>query len=318
MVSILVPVYNASKYLRQCVDSLTGQTYTDLQIVLIDDGSTDDSWELMQEMAQEDPRLEVYSQPNCGVAATRNHLLEKVKGDFVLFVDSDDWIELNTIEVLLKEQQKGDFDIVMFKESGNGDGNVVLYDKQQSIKLFLEHQLFRGMLWNKFFKSMLLSGITFDYSILYGEDAAFVWQILQRVSNVAFVNKSFYHYGENEESLSRQTFNSIKLSSYKVWDLIARETDEQWPKYSEIAHAQLAYQLTQVLLASIVDKYYIENDLRVSIQKLIRRDWALMKNYGHTSSKMNLFSWGVSHHFKLMWFIFPVFRSFFLKRYRYR
>ena len=317
MVSILVPVYNASKYLRQCVDSLTGQTYTDLQIVLIDDGSTDDSWELMQEMAQEDPRLEVYSQPNCGVAATRNHLLEKVRGEFVLFVDSDDWIELNTIEVLLNKQNKEDSDIVMFKESGNGDGKVVLYDKPQSIKLFLEHQLFRGMLWNKLFKSLLLNGLTFDNSIYYGEDAAFVWQTLQRVSKVALVNKCFYHYGENEDSLSRQAFNSYKLSSYKVWDLIAHETDEQWPQYSGIAHAQLAYQLTQVLLASIVDRYHIEKNLRKSIQKLIRRDWALMKNYGHTSSKMIIFSWGVSHHYRLMCFIFPAFRTYYLNKYRH-
>ena len=317
MVSILVPVYNACKYLRQCVDSLTGQTYTDLQIVLIDDGSTDDSWVLMQEMAQEDPRLEVYSQSNFGVAATRNHLLEKVRGDFVFFVDSDDWIELNTIEVLLNKQKNEDSDIVMFKESGNGDGKVLFYDKQQSIKLFLEHQLFRGMLWNKFFKSMLLDGITFDDTIFYGEDAAFVWQTLQQVSNVAFINKSFYHYGENEDSLSRQKFNNIKLSSYKVWDLIVRETDEKWPQYSEIAHAQLAYQLTQVLLASIVDRYNIEKNLRKSIQKLIRRDWALMKNCRYTSSKMIIFSWGVSHQFRLMCLIFPVFRTYYLNKYRH-
>ena len=104
MVSILVPVYNASQYLRECVASLTGQTYTDLQIVLINDGSTDDSWDIMQELARNDKRLEVYSQPNCGVAATRNHLLDKARGDFVLFVDSDDWIELDTVEILMNKQ----------------------------------------------------------------------------------------------------------------------------------------------------------------------------------------------------------------------
>lgn len=316
MVSILVPVYNASKYLRQCVDSLTGQTYSDLQIVLINDGSTDDSWEIMQEMAQEDPRLEIYSQPNCGVAATRNHLLEKVRGEFVLFVDSDDWIELNTIEVLLEEQQKGDFDVIMYPERGNNDGDVISLNREQIIELFLEHQLIRGMLWNKLFRSIMLTDIVFDVSINYGEDAAFVWQVLQRVRIVAFIKKCFYHYGENEDSLSRQAFNSFKLSSYKVWDLIARETDERWPQYSKIAHAQLAYQLTQVLLASIADQYHIEKMLRKSIQKLIRRDWHLMKNCGHTSSRMTVFSWGVSHHFKLMWFVFPVFRSYFMKKYR--
>ena len=166
----------------------------------------------MQEMAQEDPRLEVYSQSNFGVAATRNHLLEKVRGDFVFFVDSDDWIELNTIEVLLNKQKNEDSDIVMFKESGNGDGKVLFYDKQQSIKLFLEHQLFRGMLWNKFFKSMLLDGITFDDTIFYGEDAAFVWQTLQmlllsiRVFIIMVRMKIVYH----DKSLTILNYPHIK------------------------------------------------------------------------------------------------------------
>ena len=93
MVSILVPVYNAAPYLGECVASLTGQTYTDLQIVLINDGSTDNSMDVLKELSRNDGRIEVYSQPNRGVATTRSHLLSKAKGDFVLFVDSDDWIE---------------------------------------------------------------------------------------------------------------------------------------------------------------------------------------------------------------------------------
>ena len=115
MVSILVPVYNSAPFLKQCVDSLTGQTYSDLQIVFINDGSTDDSLSIMQELARADRRIEIYSQPNSGVAATRNRLLDKVRGDFVLFVDSDDWIELDTIESLMREQQSRDYDLVVFQ-----------------------------------------------------------------------------------------------------------------------------------------------------------------------------------------------------------
>ena len=117
MVSILVPIYNVSRYLRECVGSLTRQTFTDLQIVLINDGSSDDSWEILQKLAQQDQRLEIYSQPNCGVAATRNRLLEKARGEFVLFVDSDDWIEQDTVEILMQEQKKEDYDIVMYQLS---------------------------------------------------------------------------------------------------------------------------------------------------------------------------------------------------------
>ena len=115
MVSILVPVYNSAPFLRECVASLVGQTYTDLQIVMIDDGSTDDSLDIMRELAHQDKRIEIYSKPNGGVASTRNQLLDKVRGDWVLFVDSDDWIDLNTVEVLLKEQAERDHDIVCYK-----------------------------------------------------------------------------------------------------------------------------------------------------------------------------------------------------------
>ena len=84
MVSILVPVYNSAPFLRECVASLVGQTYTDLQIVMIDDGSTDDSLDIMRELAHQDKRIEIYNKPNGGVASTRNQLLDKVRGDCVL------------------------------------------------------------------------------------------------------------------------------------------------------------------------------------------------------------------------------------------
>ena len=162
MVSILVPVYNSAKYLQQCVQSLTEQTYSDLQIVLIDDGSTDESWAIMRELASSDKRIEVYSQPNMGVAATRNHLLDKIRGDFVLFVDSDDWIDNNTIEILLNKQQEGDYDIVGFQMKGTLVADENQYNQEQIIKLFLEHIVFTGSLCNKFVKSHLYDNLKLD------------------------------------------------------------------------------------------------------------------------------------------------------------
>ena len=177
MVSILVPVYNAAPYLKECVDSLTGQTYRDLQIVLINDGSTDGSWAVLEELARKDKRLEIYTQRNCGVAATRNHLLEKARGEFVLFVDSDDWIELNTIETLIEEQQKGDYDLVSFQIS-NALPQDMDYTQEQVVKLFLEHKDFRGSLCDKLIKAKLFDGLQTDPGVYYGEDALLVWQVL--------------------------------------------------------------------------------------------------------------------------------------------
>lgn len=292
MVSILVPVCNAAPYLRECVGSITGQTYTDLQVVLIDDGSTDDSWEILQELAREDSRLEVYSQPNCGVAATRNRLLDKVRGDFVLFVDSDDWIELNTVETLLQEQAKEDYDIVMFQLSKPSQD--CSYNQEQAVKEFLKHITFRGSLCDKLIKSNLFHGLMIDETVGYGEDALMVWQVLQRVRNVFFLGKVLYHYRVNLDSISRQHFNGNKITAYTVWDTISRDTDEAWPQYSDIAHARFACEMAQILRAAAVSGYKQDNGIRL-LQEEVRRDGNKIRKTGISSWKMSMYAMLVSH-----------------------
>lgn len=299
MVSILVPVYNTAQYLRECVDSLTGQTYRDLQIVLIDDGSTDDSWELMQQLAQQDPRIEVYSQTNCGVAATRNRLLEKVRGDFVLFVDSDDWIEPNTIEILIQQQQQADYDIVEFQLVGSVVNDENNYNQEQVIRLFLEHIIVSGSLCNKLVKSKLYDGLKLDETVSYGEDALLVWQVLQRVDKVSILKKHLYHYRINEDSLSRQSFNGKKFTAYTVWEQICADTDEQWPQFSDLAHARFACEMTKILRDASLADY--KGDTKVKIlQDEVRRDGHLIAATGISSSKMRAFAWLVSHSYWLV------------------
>lgn len=154
LVSILSPCYNVEKYLPKCLDTIIGQTYSNLQIVLIDDGSKDGTWEIMQEYAAKDSRIEIYHQENQGVATTRNNLLDKVKGDFVFFVDSDDWVELTMVESLLGIQKQSDADIVvcdMVKNDNTSDlsdKSYISYNKEQIVKAFLEHKWLNGSLWN--------------------------------------------------------------------------------------------------------------------------------------------------------------------------
>lgn len=297
MVSILVPVYNSAPYLKACVDSLTGQTYADLQIVLINDGSTDNSWDVLLELAHQDKRIEIYSQPNCGVAATRNRLLEKVRGDFVLFVDSDDWIDLDTIEVLMHEQEKEDYDIVAFQLTAPRTYDEHL-TQEQAVKQFLEHKSFRGSLCDKLVKASLYMGLKIDQTVSYGEDAMLIWQVLQRVSKVCFLGKAFYHYRVNEDSLSRQRFNGKKFTAYTAWDMICRDTDELWPQYSDIAHARFACEMTQILLAAATSNYKHDNSVRL-LQEEVRRDGYRIRKTGVSSSKMSLFAWLISHNYWL-------------------
>lgn len=297
MVSILVPVYNAASFLRQCVGSITGQTYTDLQIVLINDGSTDDSWTIMQELASQDKRIEIYSQPNCGVAATRNRLLEKVRGDFVLFVDSDDWIELNTVEILMNEQEKGDYDIVAYQLTSPKPCDEY-YDQNQVIKLFLEHSRFRGSLCDKLIKSDLYRGLMIDSTVSYGEDALLIWQVLQRINKVCVLGKVLYHYRVNEESLSHQSFNGKKFTAYTTWDYISRDTLELWPQYSDLAKARFACEMAQILRAAAMAGYKYDDSVRL-LQEEVRRDGFLIRKTKLSTLKMSILAYLVSHSYWL-------------------
>jgi len=297
MVTILVPVYNAAPYLHDCVNSLTNQTYSDLQIVMIDDGSTDDSLAVMQELANADSRIEIYNQPNCGVATTRNRLLDKARGEFVLFVDSDDWIELNTVELLLNEQRKADYDIVSYQISVplSSDHD---YDQEEAVKLFLEHKSFRGSLCDKLIKRELFEGLQIDPSVGYGEDALMVWQVLQRVKKIRVLGTVLYHYRVNQASISRQRFNGRKFTAYTTWGTISQDADVDWPQYSDIAHARFACEMTQILRFAAASGYKRNMSVKV-LQEEVRKDGHLIKKTGISSLKMSLYAWLVSRHYWL-------------------
>lgn len=247
LVSILLPVYNVEKFLPQCLDSLIHQTYTNLQIVLIDDGSKDCSWQIMQEYAAKDSRIEIYQQENQGVATTRNHLLEKVKGEYVLFVDSDDWVELDMVEFLVRQIEQEQADIVTCGMVVNDTPvNQVKVSKEcwkqeKVIYEFLRHVSFSGSLWNKLLKSSLLHNIQFHCGISYGEDALFVWKMLQQVQKVVFTDKKLYHYRVNENSLSNLSWLPEKKGTgHIVWTMICHDVEKCWKQYSSIALARFA------------------------------------------------------------------------------
>ncbi len=302
MVSILVPVYNAASFLRECVASIVGQTYSDLQVVLIDDGSTDDSWHIMQELAHQDKRIELYSKPNGGVASTRNQLLDKARGEWVLFVDSDDWIEPNTVEELLRVQALGDYDMVCYKLKGQSTGTTICYDKEQAIKKFLEHTSFRGSLCDKLIRRSLFDKLLFDEHVCYGEDALMVWNVLQRVKSVCVLDMVMYHYRVNMNSLSRQAFNGKKFTAHIVWDTICSDTDELWPQYTDIAHARFACEMTQILKSAAASDYHRDSSIEL-LQEEVRRDGHLISKTGISSRKMSLFAWLVSRNYWLARFV---------------
>lgn len=298
LISILVPVYNVEAYLPQCIESLLGQTYPHMQIVLIDDGSSDNSWLVMQQYAAKDSRIEIYHQENRGVAATRNHLLEKIKGDFVLFVDSDDWVESDMVDFLVNKAKENQADIVTCGNVINDTPVSCEYIqkaifREEAIERFLYHIEFRGSLWNKLLKTSLLHNCKFNPEISLGEDALFCWHFLQYVDKVLFTDRQLYHYRMNDDSICHATFGLKKFSAHFAWKQICDETEKWWPQYLPIAQARHCIEDVLLLRDAVKSNYPVKSDIKL-LQTTIATYCHQLFKLSITSLKMKVFAVVVS------------------------
>lgn len=281
MVSVLVPVYNAEKFLDGCVQSILSQSYKNLQIVLIDDGSKDNSWSLCQDYASRDSRIEVYHQDNQGVAETRNQLLSKAKGDYLLFIDSDDWVEPDMVEYLVSLAKAYDSEMVMCDKvindapPSNKGPEVKILPQEAAIEDFLHHDYFVGALWNKLFKRTATSGIHFRKEIWYGEDALFTWAVLQKVTKVVVSDKQLYHFCMNEESISHQTFGFKKLTGHQTWTIISEDVKKLWPQYTELALGTFARSDMHLLQAAAQSNYTKDKHIK-ELQNNVRKYYSFL------------------------------------------
>jgi glycosyltransferase involved in cell wall biosynthesis len=212
-ISLIVPIFNAEKYLRKCINSIFNQTFTEFEVLMIDDGSTDLSGRLCDELAINDSRFRVIHKKNGGVSSARQTGLDNARGEYVIHVDPDDWVEPNMLEDLYAHAVAKNADMVIcdfFWESGKSSTIC----KQEPTKLDNETiliELFRhlhGSCWNKLVKTHLFRqyNITFNSSISFCEDLMLNIQLLKHPLTIGYVNKAYYHYVQNlnPNSLSRK------------------------------------------------------------------------------------------------------------------
>lgn len=310
-ISILIPAYNVEKYLPTCLDSVLGQTYQDLQVVIIDDGSKDCTLEVCKNYSKKDDRVEYYTQENKGVAETRNHLLSKVKGEYVLFVDADDWIELDMVEYLVSLATENSAEMVMCDRLINdakpisSQPNIKILSQNEAIKDFLYHDYFIGSLWNKLIKTSLMNDKTFKNEISYGEDALFVWNVLQDVDTVVVSTKQLYHYRMNEASISHQSFGEKKLTGHLTWQLITDDVRQSWPQYLDIALGTFALQDMYLLRSASqcgYEKceiiYILQNNIKVNLHKIRNTRKISLKNLLY-ANLIYRFYWYGKFYYKL-------------------
>lgn len=213
LVSVIMPVYNSEKTLRKSAQSVLKQSYPRLELILVDDGSQDGSPQICRELEQADPRVRVISQKNAGCAIARNAALQVMRGEYVMFADSDDMLSPNACEIMVRELGECELGLAHYyfalgaAESARG---LLKGTRKLSEHEFLEELVKRpgsfyfSALWNKMYRADLIRALnlTFDPFLTWGEDFAFNMQYGQAVHGVALLDKPVYHYIKNPGSTS--------------------------------------------------------------------------------------------------------------------
>ena len=300
MVSVLVPAFNAEKTIRRCLDSVLSQTYNDIEVITANDGSLDTTLSLLLDYAQHDQRVNVIDQPNCGVAATRNTALDRANGEWILFVDADDWIEPNMIARLLNFSDGVD---IVFCANDNADtpeqvkrtvkSEVEVWDRQNQMLEFMKHKRMTGMLWNKLIRRSVTSGCRFNEKTGYGEDAEFLWKVLRKSEKMAVTNEILYHHTIGNTSISHLSFSEKKYSAIPMWESINREVDAEYPELKELARERLmcaaVFSAFEIKTCNYRNKEHIKH-----LRAIARRNIVRFLRSKNVSIKFKLYAIAVS------------------------
>lgn len=202
-ISVIVPVYNAADTIDRCVSSIVDQSYDDLQIILVNDGSTDHSLQKCFEWGQRDSRVEILDRPNAGVGAARNAGLEVARGEFLAFVDSDDYIASDMYQIMTESMDRDASDLVFCRYASFGkDGKVEPCVEERleelthnKIEVFFDHRnSVMGAVWRLLLKRADVAQVRFDPDLKIAEDLVYVLRCLQRAERVSVLDRYLYFY----------------------------------------------------------------------------------------------------------------------------
>ena len=245
LITIIIPLYNVDKYISHCLDSIISQTYQSLQIILVDDGSSDRSGEICDRYASEDPRIQVIHQENCGVAAARNRGLAAANGEWVGWVDSDDWIEPDMFEYLLKNALYSGADIAVCsryeeyreKQVFRGWEESQILDTEHALLALLENDKMQNFLWDKLWRRTLFDSVFFPEGKTY-EDIAIMHRLFEKAETVICLPEAKYHYFQRPGSIVGDVSLGNRINHYIAARKRCDEMEERWPQFHHLLEAQ--------------------------------------------------------------------------------
>lgn len=265
-ISVIVAIYQAEKTLSHCVDSILGQTLRDIEVILVNDGSSDKSSEICDEYARKDNRIKVFHKEHSGVSDTRQMGLLNVTGDYVIHCDSDDWMEPDMLETLYKNAQESDADLVVcdywaeyrervaqkaFEQNINADTDLC----EQMENLLLS-------VWNKLIRRSFIvqNDLHFLPSVCYAEDLYFVFNALDQNPKIAYVPLPLYHYNvQNEGSLThnvlQECFDSQEIVLTKLSGCLSNASLKKKLVWHKCSFLYYAYKSKYFTIAELFKKF---------------------------------------------------------------
>lgn len=249
VVSIIIPVYNVpEKYLRECIESVMEQTLKEIEIILVDDGSPDNCGAICDEYASKDSRIKVFHKENGGVSSARNLGLDNATGKYIMFVDADDRIEQNAVDILLSYRESTNADLVI---CGYYHDDEKVYYKGKSVKFLPKitaaqaiagkYKYVLGYLWNKLFSKEIIDNakIRFDEAIAICEDSLFCQKYVANCNKIVCVNELLYHYETNKNSATHANFSKNNVTVFSAYKRIIEFCNKTYSdkKLNELLYA---------------------------------------------------------------------------------
>ena len=291
-ISVIIPVFNVEQYVNKCLESIVSQSYPNLEIIIIDDGSTDNSRYICKKHSKRDKRIKLIYQKNVGLSGARNRGIDIAKGEFLSFIDSDDWIESDMISTLYKInlEYESDISVCNFRRIYEEDivnlnsvtiaqknSDIVVLEETKKIEALLNNDYLVGnMVWNKLFKRHLFSKVRFPVGKIY-EDTYVLHELYDCANKIAVSNEIKYNYCQRIGSISRRSFN-IEMVDY-IDGCIERHKyiSEHYPILECKSRSQIFTSLLDIMQLAYsgdsIDKYKIE----------LARYVDIVRNYDFTS-----------------------------------
>lgn len=246
LISIIVPAYNIQNCIQRCVDSIKSQTYPELEILLIDDGSTDNTGRLCDEFAEQDDRITVYHKKNGGLSSARNYGIEHAHGTYLSFIDADDWVKRDFIEVLYQniKREHAELSIIGYtliwdngKEKCTTDENAYcVFNQDEAIHELFAQEKMGCMACQRLYHKSIFENIRFPEGKLF-EDAAIALDVVKKCQTVVWSGQSKYYYYQRSDSIVNSAFNMEKLFILESCQGMIDYSEQHGGKYNKEANA---------------------------------------------------------------------------------